>query len=117
AAAAVAEAAGLAEAVAEEVELGAAGVGAADDLELGDHRAVDRELALDADLVDDAADRNHLVGRAALAGDEDALEDLDPLLVALDDADVDVDRVTDVHDRDVGLEGGRGEGLDDGLAG
>lgn len=108
----VAEATGLAGAVAQVVELGTTRIRAAEDFELGDHRGVDRELALDADFLDDAADGDHLVDAAALAGDENAVEDLDAFLVALDDADVDVDGVPNIHAGDVGLEGV--EGLEDG---
>src|SRR5262244_3646517 len=66
AATAVAETPALAGAVAEEVELGAPGVGTPDHLELRDHRRVERELPLDPDVLDDAADRKHLVDAAAL---------------------------------------------------
>src|ERR1043165_5737545 len=99
---AVAEAPGLAGAVAEVVELGATRVGPAENLELGDHRRVDVELPLHPNILDDAADGDHLVLAAALADDEHALEDLDPLLVPFHDADVDVDGVTDIHAGEIG---------------
>jgi hypothetical protein len=103
AAAAVAEATALADSVAEVVELGSACVTATDDLELGDHRAVDGPLTLDADVVDDTANGDHLVDAAALAADQNALVHLDAFFLALDDADVHVDRVADVKARKVAL--------------
>ena len=52
-----------------------------------------RERALDADAVAELAHGVGLVQAAALAGDDVALEDLDALLAALDDADVHLDLV------------------------
>lgn len=112
AAAAVAQAAGAADALTQEVQLGPAGVGPADDLVLGDPRRVDREHTLHALVVDDPPHADHLVRAATLAADEHALEHLDALLVALDDAAVDIDGVAHIHARDVVLQGVGGQGLD-----
>ena len=107
---------GLADAVAEVVELGPAHVAAADDLDLGDDRGVDREGALDADAVADLAHGEGLAHTGALAADDDALEDLHALLVALDHPHVDLQRVAGAEVRDglaasrTGLDGG---GVDD----
>src|SRR3954453_8031213 len=60
----------------------------AHDLDLGDDRRVEREGALHADLEADLADGEGLLQPRALAADHMALEDLHPLAVALDDADV-----------------------------
>ena len=63
-------------------------------LNVGEHRAVHRENALDADAVGDLADRERLADTAAAARDADALEGLDPLLLTFLHADVDTQRVT-----------------------
>jgi len=73
----------------------AAGVASADDFDLRDAGRVERKDALDAFVRDDAPDGDHLVDAATLLSDEDALIDLDALLVAFDDAHVHVDRVAD----------------------
>ena len=54
---------------------------------------VHREGALDADAVGELAHGEGLVDPAVLAADDHALEHLDALLVALDHADVDLQRV------------------------
>src|SRR5262249_6903371 len=78
---ALAQAGGLADPVAEVVELGAADLAGALDLDLGDLGRVKREDALDPLALDDAADGEHLAHPLALAGDHDALEDLHALLL------------------------------------
>ena len=67
----------LAAQVAQVVQLGAAHVTAGHDLDLLDDRGVHREGALDADAEADLADGEGLAEAAALAADDDALEDLD----------------------------------------
>src|SRR5688572_7718842 len=85
---------GLADAIAEVVQLGAADVAALDDLDLRHRRGVERERALDADAVAQLAHRVRLLQAAALTPDHVALEDLNPLLAALDHSDVDLELVT-----------------------
>src|SRR5438876_2171316 len=68
------------------VELRPAHRTARDDLDAVDAQRVHREGALHPDPVRRLADREGLAARAALAADDRALEDLDALLVALDDA-------------------------------
>ena len=63
----------LAAAAAQIIELGAAHLAAADDLDLGDVGRVDREHALHALAVGDLAHGEVLVDAAAGAGDDDAL--------------------------------------------
>src|SRR5262249_7192796 len=87
------DAGGSAGALAEVVELGATDGAAGDDLEAVDARAVHRERALDADAGGRLPHRERLAMGAAAPLDDGALEDLDALLVALDDADVDPNRV------------------------
>src|SRR5262249_12577612 len=70
----------LAGEIAEVVELGATDAPAAQDDDLGEHRAMHGEDALDADTVRDLADGERLADPGAAAGDADALERLDALL-------------------------------------
>jgi len=59
---------GLADAVSQEVEFGSAGLASADNLDIGDLRAVQREDALDALVVDDPPNGESFVdARAASA--------------------------------------------------
>ena len=62
---ALAEGGGLADAVAQEVELGAPGDAVAHDLDLVDARRVDHEGALDADAAGDAPDGDLPIQAAA----------------------------------------------------
>ena len=84
---------GLADAVAKEVQLGAADLAVADDLDLLDPRAVELERALDTDARRDPADRDGGRDAAVAHAHHEALEDLDPLAVALDDLGGDLDGV------------------------
>src|SRR6187431_1969510 len=68
---------GLADAVAEEVQLRAADLAVADDLDLLDPRAVDLERALDADARGDATDGDRRRDPAAAHPHHEALEHLD----------------------------------------
>src|SRR5262245_13230239 len=85
---------GLADAVAEVVQLGATHVAPLDDLDLRHRRRVQRKRALDADSVAELADGVRLLQAAALTTDHVALEDLDTLLAALDHTDVHLELVT-----------------------
>src|SRR6476619_5247358 len=79
---------GLSDPVAQVVELGSAHVAPDRHLDLLDDRRVHGERALDTDAEADLADLEGLAQARALAADDDALEQLDPLPVALDHADV-----------------------------
>src|SRR5512141_2079512 len=80
------DARGLAAQRTEIVELGAADPAAAHQLERGDRGAVDREHPLDADAGRHLPNGEVLADAAAPLGDDDALERLEPFLVALADA-------------------------------
>src|SRR5215207_7935268 len=95
---------GLAAQLAQVVELGAADVAAGGDLDLLDDRGVHREGALDADTEADLADGEGLPDAAALAADDHALEELDPLAGTLDYAHVHLQRVAGAEVRDVGTQ-------------
>src|SRR4051812_1576513 len=75
--------------VTQVVELRAAREARGLHVDLRDTRGVDREYALDALAVRDAADGEGLIQQRTLAADDDARKDLDTLLVAFDDAGVD----------------------------
>ena len=87
----------LADAVTEVVELGATNFAPGDDFDLGNAGAVHRVDALNSGSVGNLANGEGLVDSAASFGENDALEDLDPLLAALDDSVVDFDGITDVE--------------------
>src|SRR5689334_17423434 len=91
----------LAREMTEVVQLGATDASAADDVNLGEHRAVHREDALDADAVGDLANGERLADTTAAARDADALEGLDPLLFAFLHAHVDAERVTSAEGRNI----------------
>src|SRR3954464_10338137 len=84
----------LAGEVTEVVKLGAANAAATHDLDLSDHRAVERKDSLDADAVRDLANGEGRADSTAALGDADALEGLDSFLVALANSDVDAEGVT-----------------------
>ena len=83
--ASLAEGGGLADAIAQEVELRPADLAVPDDLDLLDPWAVDLERPLDPDATRDPPDGDRPGDPAAAKAHHDALEDLDPLPVALDD--------------------------------
>src|SRR4029077_929684 len=87
------DAGGLAAAAAQIIELGAAHLAAAHDLDGIDHRRIEREHALDAFAVGDFPHREILVQAGAGAADADALIGLHAALFAFDDLDVDDDRI------------------------
>src|SRR5205814_1158162 len=76
-------------------------VAAGHHLDVVDVRRVDREGPLDADAIALLAHRERLADAATLPTDNDALEDLDALLGALDHLDVHVDGVARVERGDV----------------
>src|SRR5580658_176148 len=83
----------LAHPVAQVIELRPADVAEGGDLELGDGGRVHREGPLDADAEAHLAHGEGLAHPRPLAADHDALEHLDTLAGAFDDADVHLDRV------------------------
>src|SRR3954452_18385398 len=95
--AALADARGLADAVAQVVELRAPDVAAGGDLDLLDLRRVHGERALHADAERLLADGERLAHAVALALDHHALEDLRTATRALDDLEVDADAVARVE--------------------
>src|SRR5688572_20957292 len=76
----------LAREVAEVIQLCPPNTPTTHDVNFGDHRAVNREDAFDADAVRDLANGERLADPATAACDTDPLERLDALLVALLDA-------------------------------
>src|SRR5436190_20646281 len=94
----------LADAIAKKVQLGPADLAVPEDLDLLDPRAVDLEGPLDADAARDPADGDRAGDPAAAEAHHDALEDLDPLAVALDDLGRHLDRVAGSDLREVGAE-------------
>jgi len=98
---ALANSGGLAAQFAQVVELGAANVSAGYDFNVLKDGRVDREDPLDADAVGNLADRERLANAAVLTADDDALENLDSLLIALDDLDMHFDRITDLERGDI----------------
>src|SRR5215467_927387 len=91
---------------AQVIELGAAHLAAAHDLDRVDHRRIDREHALHALAVGDLAHREVLVEAVAGAPDTDALIGLDAGALALDHLDVHQDGVARLEVGDL-LAGGQ----------
>jgi hypothetical protein len=87
------DAGGLACEVAQIVQLRATDASTANDRDLRDHRAVDRENALDADAVRDLANRERRADARAALCDANTLKSLESFLVALADAYVDAEGV------------------------
>lgn len=103
-AAALAQPNGLADPVAEIVQLGPPGNALALDLDLADSRRVQWELPLDALALHDPANGERLAATGARAGNHRAIEDLRPLFVAFQDADMHVHRVADLKRRQLRLQ-------------
>ncbi len=95
------EACSLSDLVAEEVQLGAADLGSADDLDLLDLGRVDGKLPLDTDPEGDFANREGLTVTGTMPGNDHTLEDLDPLAGTFHNAIVDLDGVADLKGRKV----------------
>src|SRR2546426_535046 len=83
----------LAREPAQVVELRAPHAAPPHDLDALDARGVQRKGALDTDAVGDAPDRERRPNTLAAPPDDDPLEELRALFLALDDLDVDADRV------------------------
>lgn len=95
---------GLALAGTEVVELGAANRPATLDLDFRDTRGVDRENALDTLAVGNTANGEIFIDPRPLPANHDTGINLDALLVAFNDAGVDLDGVSDIERVDVGFE-------------
>src|SRR4029453_5708076 len=93
------DAARLAAQVAQVVELGAAHDALADDLDLPDARAVEREHALHTLAEGDFAHRERGVHAGVLAADAQALIDLQALAVAFLHLDVHAERIAGLKAR------------------
>src|SRR6056297_2653502 len=100
------EANGFADAVAEEVELGATHDAAPFDFDLIDAGAVERELPFDALAGDDPPDGEHFRRSRPAAGDGGSGEDLNPLFLAFQDLGLDIDRIADVELGDLRFDAG-----------
>src|SRR5437870_11596599 len=96
----LADARGFAAPAAQIVELGAAHLAAAHNLDRVDHRRIERKDALHALAVGDFADRETLVEARARARDADAFIGLNARALALDHLDVDEHRVARPDIRD-----------------
>src|SRR3990172_5050388 len=84
---------GLADAVAQEVELRPTGDAMSHHFDLLDPGCVDHEGALHADTAGDATDSDLTVNSASAQAHHRALEHLDPFAIALDDLHADAHRV------------------------
>lgn len=115
AAATITETTRLTGALTEEVQLCSSGICSADNLDLRDLRRVEWEDTLHALVCNDAADGDRFAHAATLTRDKHALEYLDTLLIAFDDAAVHVDRVTDIEEGEIALEVLSVDALDDAL--
>src|SRR5258705_5276698 len=94
----------LAGEMAQVVELGPAHAAATDDIDVGQHGALDREDGLDADAVGDLAHGERRADAAAPTGNADSLERLDALLLPFLDAHVHAEGVTGAEGREIGAE-------------
>src|ERR1035438_1189630 len=86
---------------AQVVELGATGAAGAHDVDMVDHRGVQREDALNAGAEAGLADGNGLAHAGVVAADRDTLEGLQAFLVAFPDLHVDADGIADPELRKV----------------
>ena len=94
----------LTHAATQIVQLGAANLTVAPNLELRDVRGVYREGLLDAYTVGNTADGNRLVNAGVLLGNDDAFENLNTLTVAFLDLRVYLYGIADLEFRQVALE-------------
>src|SRR4051794_21426742 len=99
----------LAAATAQIIELGAAHLAAAHDLDRVDHRRVEREHALDTLAIRDLADREALVDAAARARNANAFISLHAGALALNHLHVDDQRVARPEFRDFLVPGELGD--------
>src|SRR5664279_5255927 len=111
--AALFEAPGLAQLLAQEVELGAADLAVAQHFQLVDGGAIQGEDTLHAHAARHFADGEGGAHAAALDADDDALEELDALLLAFLHLDVHLDGVAGLDARKVRTKQARFELVDD----
>jgi len=95
------ETGGLADLVAQIVELRAANLSTTHGLDLDDLRRMDGECALHADTEGDLAHGEGLTVARTMTTDDHTLEYLDPLAVTFYDAIVDLDVVANVQAREI----------------
>ena len=95
---------GLACALAQVIELGTADMSAPLNRYLLDARRMDKENALYADALKNAAHGQSRVYAAAMSLDDDPFVALRPLLTAFPDFDEDFDRIADVDARQIFLQ-------------
>src|ERR1035437_5317169 len=107
------EAPGLAQLLAQEVELGTADLAVTQHFQLVDGGAVQGEDALHAHAARHFADGEGGAHAAALDADDDALEELDALFLAFLHFDVHLDGVARLDAREVRAEKARFELIDD----
>ena len=99
------QAGGLAGAATQVIELRAAGMGPADNLDFFRARRMDEEGALYADAIGrDAPHCKVGVDAASAKPNDGSLKDLHALTVAFDDATMDTDGIAGVHLRHLALE-------------
>src|SRR4051794_6348082 len=91
----------LTDPVAEVVELGPPDVAPGHGLDASDDGRMDRKCPLDTDTETHFSDRETFPGPTPLAADHDALEDLEPLTIALDHPDVHLQGVAGAEVGDV----------------
>ena len=87
--------------ITQVVKLRPAHTTAADDVDMIDNRRVEREDAFDADAERDLANRHGFTRAAVFAGDDDALKNLQALLVAFLDANVNLHGVARLKSRNI----------------
>ena len=96
----------LANAIAEEIQLGPTNDAAAFDFDLGNPWAVQRKFSLDAFTGNNPANREHFAAARAAFSDHGATENLDAFLGTFQNFVVDVDSVPNFKLRNVFLEAG-----------
>jgi len=95
---------GFAGAFSQVIKFRTFGFAASQRPDVEDIRTIQREDTLDAFIVDDSADGEHLIYAAAFAGNDGAGEDLNTLLVAFDDSAMNINRIAYLEMRDIVFE-------------
>lgn len=98
---ALAEAYALTSSLAEEVQFGSAGLTASKRSYINYVRVVQREYTLDALVIDDTPDREHLVNTTAFAGNDRTAEYLEPFLFTFLDPHMHINHIADLEVRDI----------------
>src|SRR5205823_12085577 len=94
----------LALAGAEVIELGAAGPAFLFHLDFRDSRRMKRKHALDSFPIGNPADGERFVQSASFPANDNAGKNLDPLLIAFDDASMHADAIANLEFGDIGFE-------------